>query len=228
LVGFIATFAPVAVRADYTPVPDPVTKVALESWFNRNSVDLIPLGSYNVIGQPFAGGSGNLSIDQYKAIKVAERYGLVIVNEDQSFDEFRQGKGFSWGQMLDMTTAGVQRKVSILATPKGRQEAASSGPTFLTISAGKFTISDIVKDEDIRKGADKLKVLFFTYHAVWNPIEEDMWRVIYGRDRAQDRKEKLLIKFDPFNKMWPFVAADISDNNQDFTTDNVNNWLRSH
>jgi hypothetical protein len=228
---------PLGARAQSTELSNAEAKAYLEQVWNSQNITGIPLGAATVItgpagdNRPHTCGNGLLNVGEFYFLKNAESTGLFSVVEEQSSQQFRQGQSFSWGQMLDATTAGVSQKIIIRATSAFRalDVSASLPPeqrqaNCLKYRMGTFRITSIVRNELQRRGVTDYRVLFVTYTANWTTE----YRQIQAANRVElsdARKAIVLLKQDAFAAKWKLLAADLANANAEFTTSNVTTML---
>jgi hypothetical protein len=218
-------------------IPAGSPKEVLEASWNMRSLFHFPIGQMAVVAGPASGnqefvcGSGSIGPVMLKEIKVAQTLGLLSAVEDAPSQQYNQGQSFSWGQMLDQTTAGVQARITVTPTPLGRSlDVTNSLPPALRLRncirmrEGVFRITQVVKEEAQRKGVTDYKVLFVNYSVAWNPQYKQFMQM-FGQPLSENRKAIALLKSDPFSSKWIYVAADVADADKDFTTANVANAL---
>jgi len=221
--------------SDEIPAGSP--KEVLEATWNARSFINLAIGQLSVVAGPASGnrefscGAGSIGPGGLAAIKAAQTIGLVWAVEDTPSQQYNQGQSFSWGQMLDQTTAGVQARITVTPTPLGRSldVTNSLAPSLrlkncMRIRQGAFRITQVVKEDEQRKGVTDYKVLFVNYRVSWNPQYKQIMQIL-GEPVAENRKAIALLKNDPFSSKWVFVTGDVADVDKDFTTANVANAL---
>lgn len=226
---------PSSPASEETPAGSP--KEVLEATWNTKAFMNIPFGQMAVLGGPAAGnqeppcGSGSVSQGGLNGVKAAQTIGLVWAVEDVPSQQYNQGQSFSWGQMLDQTTAGVQARITVTLTPLGKSldVTNSLAPALrlkncLRIRQGVFRVTQVVKEEPQRKGVTDYKVLFVNYKGTWNPHFKQLMQIL-GQPLSDNRKAIALVKHDPFSSKWIYVTGDLADADKDFTTANVANAL---
>jgi hypothetical protein len=212
-------------------------KEVLEATWNARSFINLAIGQLSVVAGPASGnrefscGAGSIGPGGLAAIKAAQTIGLVWAVEDTPSQQYNQGQSFSWGQMLDQTTAGVQARITVTPTPLGRSldVTNSLAPSLrlkncMRIRQGAFRITQVVKEDPQRKGVTDYKVLFVNYRVTWTPQYKQIMQIL-GQPVAENRKAIALLKNDPFSSKWVLMAGDAADVDKDFTTANVANAL---
>jgi hypothetical protein len=180
----------------------------------------IPLGTFSVVSGKADTSRGTISSTGYNALVNWQRAGLVAILEDQQYEDFRSGKGFRTDQWFQLTTQGVQKKIVVTVTERGRQFFTGSPTETLQIPQGKFTVTRIVKNEERRKGVDDYRVIMLTYDAAWSQ-ELRAYSSASGTQLAEKRKAVILLKYDPFQSKWKRITNDLANANEEFKTNNV-------
>ena len=207
-------------------------KAAIEAVWNMGTVNL-SIGPHTIVGGPAGGnqghacGSGTLNEGEFAFTKQAQAVGLLSITEEESSQQFRQGQTFSWGQMLDATTAGVSQRVIIQPTAMGAAKDISATlpqglhlRNCLKFKMGSFQITNVVKNEPTRRGITDYRVVFVTYNANWAP-EYRQLIAQGGGTLSTARKAVLLFKYDTFNDKWIVVTNDLADADKEFNTNSV-------
>jgi len=200
---------------------------------NSGSIVSLSYGPANVVGGPAGGtasnkcGSGRINANELRVLQAAEKAGLLTIQEDPSAQAFRQGQNFSWNQMLNMTTSGVQTRVLISLTPIGVSLDQTSKllpdkriPNCLRYINGSYKAEKVVKNEVIKKGISMFRIISLTYSADWNKYDQAINEQL-GINRKKERKARLLWKYDEFQSKWLFQAGDYTNRDADFTTNHV-------
>jgi hypothetical protein len=216
-------------------LPDDEAKRMIELFMNGSLVN-IPLGLNSIVGGPVGAqtgkcGSGVVNAASINQLKAAQVVGLVSIVEEAASQQFRQGQNFSWGKFLETTTQGVQQKLVVSVTDKGRKIDVSGNlppsdriQNCLRFMEGKFEVTRVVRNELQKKGTDEFRVVFITYRAEWSPYTLALVN-LSGGSISHDRKAIMLFKNDPFRGKWKFLVGDYGDADKEFTTNNVNATL---
>ena len=181
--------------------------------------------------QPHNCGGGVLNGNELAFLRQAQAAGVVSIVEEQSSQQFRQGQSFSWGQMLDATTAGVAQKVVIRPTAVGQAKDVSATlppaeriQNCLKLKVGSFRVTNVVRNELQRKGVTDYRTVLVTYDALWTPEYRQM-SALGGVGLADARKGVVLLKNDPFAGRWIVLTSDLADADKEFNTNNVASLL---
>ena len=118
----------------------------------------------------------------------------------------------------------------IKATPKGlelgRKSGLSQEQNCIILPLGTFSITEVVKNEERRKGIDEYRLIMIKYQTQWSPVYEESSRE-RGRPVSKDRKGIYLLKYDSFASKWNLVTFDQANANEEFSTKMVENFLRN-
>lgn len=180
----------------------------------------VPIGQFAVVSGDTDLAKGTASSKLYNILVNWEKVGLLAVLEDQAYENFRSGKGFSINQWMQLTQEGVQKKIVVTVTERGRQYLTASPREQLRILLGKFTVTKIVKNEERRKGVDEYRLIMLTYDADWNQDVFD-FKSASGTPVSERRKMVMLLKYDPFQSKWKWFTWDLANADEEFKTDQV-------
>jgi len=166
---FLAVFVLIASSPTFggPPLSDGEARSIVEDGWKDLTLT-IPLGRFVVVSGKTDISKGIVSPDTYNNLLNWQRVGLVAVLEDQQYENFRSGKGFSTSQWFELTQQGVQKKIVVTVTERGRQFLTSNPTEKLQIPQGKFTVTKIVKNEERKKGVDDCRLIMLTYDADWS------------------------------------------------------------
>jgi hypothetical protein len=219
-------------------LPDQEAKRLFEEINNTKSYVNISYGPVTIIGGPAGGnqthrcGSGTMNESELRYAQAAAQAGLMSIAEDASSQSFRQGKSFSWDQMLAATTAGVQNKIVISPTPLGsslditnRLPPADRLPNCLRFMDGKHKVDQVLRNEVQKKGLATYAIVYLTYVADWNPYYLAIERSLDSPARNKERKAIAVFKYDDFKRSWAYKAGDFSNRESDFSSKNVEAYL---
>lgn len=204
----------------------------------RNRINLLPYGPGTIISGPVGPpndicGSIKFSRQGFAPILAAEQAGLFVIKVDQMFDRFRRDRSYYWDQLLEQTLYGAEIKVVIELSAQGvatdkETPASDRKPNCLRLPLGTMTVDNILRNEPQRRGLNELRVIYFTYTDINNPVY-----IGYARARGIDiastnkRKAIVLLKFDPFTEAWGMIAGDSADATEEFQTNFVEKGLAS-
>jgi hypothetical protein len=239
-IGILLITAPIAVAQ--TPIlSDSEVTHLFEQGNNTLSFVNISYGPATVVGGPAGGtaahvcGSGILNQGELQFLQAAARVGIISIQEDASSQSFRQGQSFSWGQMLEQTTAGVQTKLVISPTALGRSlditgklPAAQRIKNCIRFMDGHYQVEKVIKREARTKGLTHYMLAYVTYSVEWNKTYVALMQTL-GSVRSAQRKSINLWKYDDFTSKWMVqpVAADYSDRDAEFATRSVETFLNA-
>jgi hypothetical protein len=191
----------------------------------ENSLVVLPLGAFTVVRQGHNIDKGSISTKIHEDLIGWEKVGVVSVAADQKYENFKKGKEFSWDQWNQMTLQGAAAKITVTPTESGKRFVDLNNPKRLKFSQGKFTVTNVAKNEERKKGVDDYRLVMVAYNAEWNPLLKQHAQVM-GRPLAEKRKAITLFKWDPFTSKWKSVATDIANANEEFKSTRVADALR--
>lgn len=191
-------------------------------WNSEDRGFRVYLGTFEVTSDEADLSKRRLAASQLSNYKSWEDAGLIKI--DLRKDLTAQFSG--WDDWNRLYLEGIQSVVHIEPTEKGmamRREEENVEHAFLLISSGAFTIQNIIRNEPIKLGIDDYRVVLGTHVVNYTPEVQ----AYYGKAEASEQKKfRVLLKFDPFKLNWQVVAQDTADRDKEFPTDNINELLR--
>lgn len=200
-------------------------KLIEDNW-NKPYVNnvVIKLGEYRVLNDSVKAdiNKGQLNTGEYKAYQAWEKIGVIEIDKD------KYSKKLNALQNINAQILGDQvAHIWIKATSKGIELGAKRGQPMqdsIIFKYGTFTITDVVKFEERKKGVDEYRMIMFKYQAQWEPTYQEYGKAT-GRSLSKDRKAILLFKYDVFSNEWKIVSIDNANFNEEFSTKNVEKAL---
>jgi hypothetical protein len=169
-------------------------------------------------------------IENYQELPIYEafaREGIISMTQrDLSKDS-------SFGSFFELSQNGIRKTAQISLTEKGRASGTIQkfGETsVLTLRPVTYKVSRIVADDSVNTVAYKLRIAQGVQDIQIPEFLRVAWAKVYGYS-AGERKFKVLLKFDPFDKKWKvFVdgsraVQDFAAVNAEFNTHNVDQVL---
>ncbi len=209
---------------------DAEAKGFIDTLWSKSAVK-IKLGPLDIgddtFGDPTNLERGIISQRLYRTYQAYEKVGLIQMGEDQGFKRHMEGKGFNWGTFLQQSQ-GLRGKIVVEPSARGHEVARNGGlpqkQGWLVIRDATFRVDRIIKNEPYRKGADDYRVIMATYTARWTPAYKRAMELL-GNVYSEERKAKVLLKYDPFKSSWTAVAVDVANRDAEFQTDRVSRVL---
>jgi hypothetical protein len=218
-------------------------KDAIERFFNAESW-IIRLGPMVVLSQmtaQFEGedyyGKGRLSPTRYQELLAWAKLGIISISVDQQFEAYKAGKSFSWDQYMQQSVGGTGSKIVVSTTPLGdglmaklpkdvtANVTARFGTGWLIIPQGKFKVTRIVENVGYRGSGVDLRMVSFLYDATWEPIYKE-WHSLMKSPVSEQRKARMLLKYDPFKSTWQPYVWDSANTDAEFDSKAVPIMLR--
>jgi murein DD-endopeptidase MepM/ murein hydrolase activator NlpD len=201
------------------------TAVIEEAW-NASYIYAPMMGSYNV-AESSAGsdGQGFLTPSHYRYIKALSDAGLITIERDQQYENYKKGDSFSWDNFFEQSQHGLMARIILRPTELGQSFADPQERGLLRLPEGVFRITQIVQNEPRNLGVDEFAMLKFKYDADWN-VHFQKYLANNGVRVDRQRKAIVLLRWDDFEGTWILVAQDVANLSDDFATDTVNNWLQ--
>ena len=189
----------------------------------------IPLGSFMVIPEDShsRGKAGTISEKSYEGLVAWEKLGVISVTKDQKLENFKKGKEYSheqWNEMLKYER--LISKIVVKPTETGTQMIDPENPKRLKISAGNSTVTNVVKNEERKKGVDDYRLVMATLDNHWSPLAKKYRQLRYGKPAPEKSRVIYLFKWDPFSSKWKGVANDFAYGDEEFKTNNTAEALR--
>lgn len=142
-------------------------------------------------------------------------------------DERDLASGFTgWGDFLALSQNGVQRVATVTLTPQGERTGTvrnvqNSDRRFVVFVGGNYTVDDVVSNDEISANADKYRVILATCRLQVKLGWDDVWAK-RGRPAYQDRRTRILLKYDAFQQSWqPTGIFDIGPRDAAFESEDV-------
>lgn len=155
-----------------------------------------------------------------------QKTGLVTVEFDSKYENYKKGNDFSWGQFLDQTQNRTAAIVTVNVTDKAQALKILSGNTpapFTMLRLATMSDVSIKKNEARQIGADDYRLLVITSTFDFEPelAAGNRW----GFSGKHKMKSMRLLKYDPAKGEWKHVAADTAPLDAEYTTSAVNDFL---
>lgn len=223
-------------RAEQTMSDDEA--LALISSRFTNSCLPVPLGGWEVLRDDLAT-RGVITLNAEKrqlgpayflqVVLPAQKIGLVEIRQDSASKTLQSGNSVDWDTLLKEGQGAVAAKIQVVPTKKGKELAAASNlpvrQGYLIVRDADFSITKIIKKDEVKTATDVYCVVFFTYDAKWTPWGKEFYSA-QGSPVEEKRKGKMLFKYDLFTSKWKHVTADYSNLESEFATDYVDARLK--
>lgn len=183
----------------------------------------ILLNDFQVVSGGTDWSKRRVSVREFRLYKALGDAGLLIVAEGKNLTE----KFTGWDDWFSLVDGGVQLEAAVLPTQRGKElgQIEKRGESeLLALPDGKYRVNSIVQNEEIRGSADHYRLVMGTHTATLIPEIKKALDAIGSRTYAE-RKFRVLLKFDPFDKSWKLVANDIAPRQGEFNTESVNEYL---
>lgn len=170
-----------------------------------------------------------LSKTTLKEYQKLQKSGLVTIEFDSKYENYKKGDDFSWGQFLDQTQNRTAAIVTVNVTDKAKQYKIGEyeGSQFMaphtTLRLATMSDVSIKKNEARQIGADDYRLLVITSTFDFEPelAAGNRW----GFSGKHKMKSMRLLKYDPAKGEWKHVAADTAPLDAEYTTSAVNDFL---
>lgn len=198
----------------------------IKAHFDKSRLLLPMRGAFNVVGGSFDWNHGTLSESNYRAIIALSKLGLITATVDRDYENYKKGNGFSWEQWRQQTQDNVIAKVALTPTKTGLEFASAENKDLLHLPMGTFTVTEVVRNDKKENGVNVYRIVMVKYSANWNPLFQKFLE--FGGEKPQTkRKAMALLKWDSFKSQWIVIASDMANEDQNFTTDDVQRGLES-
>jgi hypothetical protein len=98
----------------------------------------------------------------------------------------------------------------------------------LWIVAGRGTIQEVVANDPVSIGTDKYRVILGTHTFDVSPgLAEALQAFEPTLGGVRERRFRVLLNYDPFDRGWQVVAQDLGKQSEGFVTDTVGSTLRT-
>lgn len=227
--------------AHSAPLSESEAKSILEDDVRKGHLH-IPIGEFTAHGTENNLAQARISTSYYFIVMAAESLGLVTVKKLPP----------------DVNSVGLptipphlfSQKLSVTLSEKGRALNKWSRPatwnsqnSLLALTRGTISVTRIVRNEEIKRGADEFRLVFFTYKSNFDPTYHELFsrarrladqnssacvpRCFIPPVMKTDRKGKVLLKRDAFKSIWTATHNDLTNEDEEFWTDNVDTFLSS-
>jgi len=205
-------------------------KVIEDCWNSTLSNVKIRLGEFSVVNE-FVKADINkkqLNTQGYKWVQAWEKVGVITIEKDKSLEDLKSGKKFNMDAYARRTLGDEVAHIWIKATHKGTELGKKAGlsqdQNLIVFPQGAFTITDVVKNEERKKGVDEYRLIMLKYQAQWDTAYEEHSKAL-GKSLSKDRKAICLLKYDNFEGKWKYITGDYANSNEEFTTKYVEKAL---
>ena len=201
---------------------------AIESAWNGATLGLVA-GEVRFIAGGMAGrtpdaSKGEDALSELPLYRAFAAKGLITISDERDLT----GSFTGWNDWFQLTQSGVRRTARVALTERGRQsgEVKKVGEVeelFLRVGAAK--IEEIVANDALVFGADQYRVVQGTHTF---DIPEDIaaaYSEASGNQLGRERRFKALLKYDPFEKKWAYLGADLGARAGNFATNHVDQAL---
>lgn len=208
-------------------VSESEAKTLIEEYFRNTSIPVL-LGAFTVIpnNSVSKGTPGTISEYVYESLIAWEKLGVVSVTKDQELEDFNRGKTSSIERFDEMLKyKGTISKIVVKPTDAGTRLVDRENPKRIKIPIGNCVVTNVVKNEERKKGVDDYRLFMVAFDAQWNPLLKQYGQV-KGISYAQKRKGIFLFKWDPFSNKWKIVANDVANADEEFHSNRTADALR--
>ena len=204
---------------------DSDARAVIERVWNAADVGLV-LGDIMFVSGNADTSKGRDSITEWPLYEAFARNGVLSVRNVRDLT----GQFTGWNDFFALTQSGVRKTATIAATDQGKARGTLKHVGAfdeLWIKVASTTVESIAANDEDIVGTDKYRVIVGT-HTYSVPDEMSAaFEAARGWDHVKERRFKVLLKFDPIDKDWKFVAADIGKRSDDFRTNQVGQTLQA-
>jgi hypothetical protein len=201
-----------------------------QSRFVLNLGEWDVLGGMSGTGRPSNAQLRQLSSDSARKAEAAQAAGLVTI---QVLWDYRALSDSRRGTIADFSraTSGVIKRINVIPTDRGLQLQRTSGLPLeegsLVVPQGTFRVKQIVSNEPLTLGGDTYRLVLLAYAVQWTPEYQRYASASRGDRLSNERRAKLLFKYDPFAKAWSIKQEDYANVDTDFRTDYVSRFINT-
>ncbi len=209
---------------------DSSAKSIIESEFNKPGEFAMSSGNVRFMGG-ITGHKPNYSkgeddASEFPLYRAFAAMGYIAIIDERDLSRGRGG----WDDFFELSQKGVRRTAQVAITDLGRQngEVVKRGEIEkLLVRVGTSKVETIVSDDPFEFGVDKYRVVQGTHTY---DIPNDL-AAAYAEARPQsadlgrERRFKVLLKYDPFEKKWELLEANIGPRAGDFRSNSVDRTL---
>jgi hypothetical protein len=199
-------------------------RTLIETLWNQPDVGLV-LGNVKFVAEDPDTSKGRESIQEWPLYKASAKSGVITIANEKDLTN-----SYSANDWFNLTQSGIRKTATIGLTERGRAGGiAKKKGNFdeLFVKVANTKIESIVGNDEEVVGTDRYRVVLGT-HTYDVPEEmSGVFEASRGWDHVRERRFKVLLKYDPFDKQWKVVAADISKRTEDFRSNNVGRALQA-
>lgn len=210
---------------DSLPLQGQDARGVIERIWNQPDVGLL-IGTVRFVaaGAPVAT-SGHDVITEWPLYEACASNGLLRISDVK--DLSRQFG--SWDDWLKLTQNGIRKIATVEATEQGRargrlQRTGESERLLVKVATTKVEM--IAADDERKVGIDRYRVVLGTHTYDIPEAFSKAFAEARGWNGVRERRFKALLKYDPIDRDWRMVTADISPRAQDFATNSVGQQLK--
>jgi len=197
----------------------------IERLWNNADVGLV-LGHVTFVSAGPDTSKGRDSVREWPVYEAFARNGVLTVQNVRDLT----GQFTGWNDFLALTQGDVRKTATVAATEHGKSKGTIKRVgdfDELWIKVASTKVESIAANDEDVVGTDKYRVVVGT-HTYSVPDEMSAaFETARGWDHVPERRFKVLLKFDPIDKDWKMVTADIGKRSEDFHTNQVSQMLQS-
>ncbi len=192
--------------------------------WNQPDVGLL-LGAVKFVTENPDMAKGRESVKEWPLYQAFAKRGVITISNEKDLTKSFTG----WNDWMSLTQSGIRRT----ATVKLSDGTKASGTVKrigdfdeLWVKVATTKVESIVANDEELVGTDRYRVVLGT-HTYDVPVEMSAaFEASRGWNHVRERRFKILLKFDPFDKQWKMVVADLGTRTEDFSSNSVGSTLQ--
>lgn len=202
-------------------------RALVDKFYAENERWDVPVGSLAVVSDGHNWAKGRLDKEGDAIVRAAAQAGFVSVTVDSTYEQYRQGKGFSWDQFHQQSQQAILSKYVVAALPLGRSECkrSASNPTWLDCLGERAADVQLVENKEKRVGASEYRFVLAKARFEFSPLAKAYFALLAEKDPTAHRCAHLF-KWDAFEKQWQRTLSNCARGPQRLDTSKIDRVLR--
>jgi hypothetical protein len=184
------------------------------------------LGAVKFVAENPEMAKGRESVSEWPLYEAFAKRGIITLSDERDLTRNFGG----WDDFFALSQSGVRRTATVRLSERGKAAGTvkrDGAFDVLWLKVATTKVETIIANGQESVGGDQYRVIMGTLTYDIPPDLAQVWEASRGWNHVRDRRFKVLLKYDPFDKQWKMVAVDTSKRTEDFATNNVGMALQS-
>jgi hypothetical protein len=200
-------------------------RASIEKYWNTLVPDFV-LGQIVFVVDREDHSKGRVSLDDLWMYEDMVKAGVLSLTDERDLTKNFGG----WNDFFALSQNGVRRTATTSLTDRGKaigKPQPVGGFEQIAIPLFTYDTQDIVANDTVPSAVDTYRLVLATYAFGIRPEFGEVLKVHFGNGPVRERRLKILLTFEPFEKKWDVVAADhFTTGAKGFDTDRVGRALQ--